>query len=156
MASKNKNSMSAKDLSDWETLYDYVRYKVLNYDENQSLSRTMVLRLKGLTTNKFMANNKIQNTANYSFEVVLNTFKYCCLDIQRAIKTHSFVDEDHKFNYILKIVESKLNTVYIKMKEANHSKKEIEHADISRVNEYVNNFKSRPTKKRKKNYDDMW
>ena len=156
MARQVKKSMSPKDIENWNLLYDYVRYKVLGYDENQSLSRNMVLRLKGMANNKFMANNKIVDTANYPYEVILNTFKYCILDIRNAIKTHQFTDENHKFNYILRIVEGKLNTVYLRMKEVEQSKKEMEQADISRVNEYKNNFQSIPTKKRKKNYDDMW
>ena len=148
--------MSEQDIKDWKQLYDYVRYNVLEYDENQSLSRTMVLRLKGLCSNKYMANNSIPTTAHYSYKVILNTFKYCILDIRRSIKANRFNDENHKFNYILRIVESNLNTVYLNMKAAEKTQKEIEHSDISRVNDYVNNFKPRPEKKRKKNYDDMW
>lgn len=152
----SKKSMSVQDKEDWKSLYDYVRYNILGYDENQSLSRNMVLRLKGLCSNKFMENKSISTTANYSYKVVLNTFKYCIVDIKRGLKANHFNDENHKFNYILRIVESKLNTVYICMKNAEKTQKEIEQSDISRVNDYVNNFRPRPEKKRKKNYDDMW
>lgn len=148
--------MSEQDKVEWDQLYQFVRFNVLGYDENQSLSTKMVLRLRGLSSNKFIDNNHIADTANYSYGVILNTFKYCILDIRKAIKTHIFTDEDHKFNYILRIVESKLNTVYLHMKEAETTQKEIKSADISRVNEYKNNFVATPTKKRKKNYDDMW
>ena len=115
---RTKKRMSQQEIEDWEKLYDYVRYNVLGYDDNQSLSRTMVLRLKGLLNNKFMANNNIDDTANYSYEVVLNTFKFCTMDIQKALRTVTFENEDHRFNYILKIVEPNLNTVYMRMKNS--------------------------------------
>ena len=59
MAKANSKRMSTKDKADWDKLYEYVRHNVMGYDENQSLSKNMVLRLKGLLTNKFMANNKV-------------------------------------------------------------------------------------------------
>lgn len=148
--------MSAQEKEDWNLLYDYVRYNVLNYDKNQSLSQAMSLRLKGLLVNKHFENYNIPNTANYSYLVILNTFKYSILEIKKALKTHKFNDENHKFNYILRIVESNINTVYLRMKEAEATKREKDRVDTSRVNEYKNNFVATPTKKRKKNYDDMW
>ena len=102
-----KKKMTEKEKQDWESLYMYVKSNIMGYDENQSLSSTMVLRLKGLLTNKFMENNNIESTANYSYETILNTFKFCSQDIQRALKTGNFKDEMHRFNYILKIVQSK-------------------------------------------------
>ena len=71
-----KKKMTEKEKKDWEALYMYVKI-LLGYDENQALSSTMVLRLKGLLTNKFIENNNIESTANYSYEVILNTFKFC-------------------------------------------------------------------------------
>ena len=98
-----KKNMSAKEKKDWEALYFYVK-NLLGYDENQALSSTMVLRLKGLLTNKFIENGNIASTANYSYETILNTFKYCSVDIQKALRTNNFKDEMHRFNFVLKIV----------------------------------------------------
>ena len=98
-----RKKMTEKEKQDWENLYFHVK-NVMGYDENQSLSSTMVLRLKGLLTNKFIENNNIESTANYSYETILNAFKYSSLDIQRALRTNNFKDEMHKFNYLLKIV----------------------------------------------------
>lgn len=148
--------MTAQEKAEWDELYSYVKYKILDYDSNQSLSKTMCLRLKGLTQNKFIENKKISGTANYSFKVILNTFKYCIVDIQRGLRNNSFHDDFHKLNYVLRIVEPNINTVYAKMKEADINRKFAEKVDISRVNEYKNNFKATPDKKRKNNYDDMW
>ena len=122
MAKTTQKRMSKQEREKWDELYNYVRHDVMGYDENQSLSRNMVLRLKGLQNNKFMANNNIEDTANYSFEVILNTFKFCKPDIQRGLRSNNFVDESHKWNYVLKIVESNLNNVYIRMKNAQSAK----------------------------------
>ena len=106
MAVKTKKHLSQEDKLYWIELYEYVRKNVMGYDENQSLSKNMVLRLKGLPNNKFMANNNIDDTANYSFQTILNTFKFCMPDIQKVLRNSFFKYENHKFNYILKIVES--------------------------------------------------
>lgn len=146
--------MTEKEKRDWESLYFYVK-NLLGYDENQALSSTMVLRLKGLLTNKFMENNNIESTANYSYEVILNTFKFCSQDIQRALRTGNFKDEMHRFNYVLKIVEKNINTVYMKMKGVKKAKEEIETVDVSHTANYVNTFKSKEQKKNNK-LEELW
>lgn len=156
MARQTKKHMSQEDKKDWDELYEYVK-KILGYDENQALSKTMVLRLRGLLSNKFIANNNIEDTSNYSYKVVLNTFKFCAFDIQNGLRSNSFKDESHKFNYVLKIVESNLNTVYMKMKSAEKAKDEANSHDISDAVEYVNTFKSNDNSTKKDNkYNDLW
>lgn len=100
MARTTRKHMSKQEKADWDELYEYVRTEVMGYDQNQSLSSEMVLRLKGLLSNKFMENNHIQDIASYSYKTVLNTFKYCSLDIQRGLSSNSFRDERHRFNYV--------------------------------------------------------
>ena len=115
--------MTEKEKQDWESLYMYVKSNIMGYDENQALSSAMVLRLKGLLTNKFMENGNIKDGANYSYEVILNTFKFCSPDIQKALRTNNFKDEMHRFNFVLKIVERNINTVYMRMKNAEKAKR---------------------------------
>lgn len=126
----------------------------MGYDENQALSSAMVLRLKGLLTNKFMENNKIESTANYSYETVLNAFKYSSLDIQKALKTNNFKDEQHKFNYILKIVEKNINTVYVRMRNAEKAKEEAKNTTVEVPTHTGAEFKPRENKKDK--FTDLW
>jgi hypothetical protein len=146
--------MSAKEKKDWESLYNYVKSKIMGYDENQALSSTMVLRLKGLLTNKFIENNNIQNTANYSYETILNAFKYSSLDIKRVLMTNNFKDEMHKFNYILKIVEKNINTVYMRMKNAEKAKEEAKNTAIEVPTHIGAEFKPKENKKNK--FTDLW
>ena len=155
MAKETKKHMSQQDKIEWEELYQYVRHSVLNYDENQSLSRNMVLRLKGLLNNKYMANNNIADTANYSYGAVLNTFKYCMPSIQRGLRSNSFVDENHKFSYILKIVESNLNTVYMRMKNSEKSKEKTETMSMDNVTHSGANYQTK-THKTSEKLNDLW
>jgi hypothetical protein len=148
-----KKKMTEKEKQDWESLYFYVK-NLLGYDENQALSSTMVLRLKGLLTNKFMENGNIKDGANYSYEVILNTFKFCKLDIEKALRTGNFKDEMHRFNYVLKIVEKNINTVYMKMKGKKKVNEEIETVDTTIANYVGVEYKAKESKKDK--FSDLW
>lgn len=148
-----KKKMTEKEKQDWESLYYYVK-NLLGYDENQALSSTMVLRLKGLLTNKFIENNNIENTANYSYETILNTFKFCSPDIYRALRTNNFKDEQHKFNYILKIVEKNINTVYMKMKNVEKAKEEAKSVTVEMPIHTGAKFK--PKEKTTDKFSNLW
>ena len=146
--------MTEKEKQDWESLYNYVKSNIMGYDENQALSSTMVLRLKGLLTNKFIENNNIESTANYSYETILNTFKYSSIDIQKVLRTNNWKDEMHKFNYILKIVEKNINTVYMKMKNLEKAKEEAKNTTIEAPTHIGAEFK--PKEKKKDKFSDLW
>lgn len=155
------NSMTAEEVREWNELYDYVRKNIFGYDSSQSLPSSIVTRLKGLLFGKYKINNKTANKANYSYKVVLNTFKYCSSDIQRALKTNNFRDEQHKFNYIAKIIENNINDVYIRMKNAEKAKEAAREMANSAdtyniVNDYVDTFKSKEKKKRNSRLDELW
>ena len=154
MAKTTKKHMSKQDIEDWEKLYEYVKCNVMGYDDNQSLSKDMVLRLKGLSTGKFMANNNIKDNANYSYKIILLTFKYCHSSIQRALNSVSFANEQHKFNYILRIVEDNINNVYMRMKKKNKIKEEIESSSANIASD--NKAEYKPKAKAKDKFSDLW
>jgi hypothetical protein len=148
-----RKKMSKEELQNWDALYQYVK-NLLGYDENQALSSTMVLRLKGLLTNKFIENGNIADTANYSYETILNTFKFCSPDIYKALRTNNFKDESHKFNYVLKIVEKNINTVYMRMKNIEKAKEEAKNTTIDVSTHVGAEFK--PKEKKKDKFSDLW
>ena len=151
-----RKKMSEKEKRDWEALYMYVK-SLLGYDENQALSSTMVLRLKGLLTNKFIENRSIESTANYSYETILNTFKYSSIDIQRALKINRFSDEMHRFNYILKIVERNINTVYMKTRNVMKSEEKIDEVDTTIANYTGVEYQTKQSTKNKEDkFSDLW
>ena len=150
-----KKKMTEKEKQDWESLYYYVK-KMLGYDENQALSSTMVLRLKGLLTNKFIENNNIESTANYSYEVILNTFKFCSPTINKSLRTNSWTNEMHRFNYILKIVESNINNVYLRMKNAEKAKEEAKNSTIDTANHIGAEYQRKTKEVNNKLLSDLW
>lgn len=145
--------MTSEERKQWGELYEFVRTNVMGYDQNQSLSNHMVLRLRGMLNNKFMANNNVKSTANYSYEVVLNAFKYSMPEIIKACGRVRFADEKHKFNYFLKIVENNLNDVYLKMK---NRKKAEEMSDRTETYQKIKSagYKSRESDDDK--FSELW
>lgn len=149
-----RKKMSKEEKMAWEQLYDYVKFNIMGYDENQALSKNMILRLKGLLTGKFIENKNIESTANYSYETILNTFKFCSADIQRALRTNSFKDEQHKFNYVLKIVEKSINDVYVRMNNVKKAKEEAKNTPVEIITHVGAEYKSKEKKKNK--FSDLW
>lgn len=154
MGNTPKKRMTKEDKEAWDNLYEYVRTKVMRYDSNQALPSKMVLRLKGMMNGKFIANNSTKDMANYSYDVVLNTFKYSMPDIQRALGSVSFKDESHKFNYVMKIVEGNLNDVYMRMKGAERAREKILKEESGIVPHKAVEYK--PKKKDKDKFSDLW
>ena len=126
----------------------------MGYDQNQALPNTMVLRLKGLLSGKFIENNNTEDKANYSYETILYTFKYCDSQIQKALRTNTFNSEMHKFLYVVKIVENNINDVYMKMKNVQKAKEEAKNTVIETVDYKGAEFKPRENKKDK--FSDLW
>lgn len=148
--------MTEKEKRDWDSLYTYVKSNIMGYDDNQALSSTMVLRLKGLLTNKFIENGNIESTANYSYEVILNTFKYCSTDIQKALRTNSWTNEMHKFNYILKVVEGNINNVYMRMKNVEKAKEEAKNTIINTTNHTGAEYQRKTKEVNNELLNDLW
>lgn len=157
MASKQvKKRMTKQDKLDWDELYEYVRQKVMGYDTNQSLSKNMVLRLKGMLNGKFYANNNTKDVADYSYKNVLNTYKFCSLSINRVFTTKSFESEEHKFNYAAAIVESKLNDVYMRMKNVVKSEEKTKNMDMSTATNEGAEYQKKTKENNNKRLDDLW
>lgn len=148
-----KKKMSEEEKQSWKALYYYVK-NLLGYDENQALSTQMVLRLKGLLTNKFIENKKIQDSANYSYDVILNTFKYCKPQIDKALRTNNFKNEWHKFLYVTKIVEASINDVYLRMKNAEKAKEEAKNIVVEAPTHIGAEFK--PKENKKDRFSNLW
>lgn len=151
-----RKKMTEEEKIAWESLYYYVKNDILGYDENQSLPSNMVLRLKGLLTNKFMENNNIKSTANYSYQTILNTFKFCSPEIHKALKTKSWTSEQHKFNYILKIVEGNINNVYMRMKNIEKAKEEAKNATVDTANHTGAEYQKKTKEVTNKLLNDLW
>ena len=125
-----KKKMSEEEKEQWDELYSYVK-GLMGYDDKTSLSRTEVLKLKGLTRGQFIANNNQQELAEYSFYEILVTFKICKFDIIRGFRSNSFKSNGHKFNYMIKIVEGNLSTVRERLKSRQKQEERIASIEIN-------------------------
>ena len=127
-----KKKMSEEEKEQWDELYSYVK-GLMGYDDKTSLSRTEVLKLKGLTRGQFIANNNQQELAEYSFYEILVTFKVCKFDIIRGFRSNSFKSNGHKFNYMIKIVEGNLSTVRERLKQREQAEQKIENVEVNMI-----------------------
>lgn len=139
--------MTQKEQDDWLALCKYIEEKVMGYTD-KVLSKNMCIRLKGMRYGKQMGNNKLRDRAKYSYQVILNTVKYSMPAIRTAMSKNSFSDENHKFNYAMRIVDGNLNTVAMSMERAEKAKREIEEAKPVVAEHKAAEY--RPPKKNKK------
>lgn len=149
-------TMSEKEKQDWNNLYEYVKEKIMNYDITQKLSKRMILRLRGLQKGKFLDNNNIDDSSYYSFEIILLTYKYCYFDISKILRTKVFKNEEHKFNYIASIVESKLNDVYMKINKAKKKEEEIEKSNLENIVNTTATYTRKTKDDNNARYKDFW
>ena len=129
-AKVKRKKMSEEEKEQWDELYSYVK-GLMGYDDKTSLSRTEVLKLKGLTRGQFIANNNQQELAEYSFYEILVTFKVCKFDIIRGFRSNSFKSNGHKFNYMIKIVEGNLSTIRERLKNRERQEERIAFIEVN-------------------------
>lgn len=135
-AKTNKNEqvkMTKIEKEEWESLYEYVKKDILQYDDNQSIGRHMILRLKGLHYGQYIRNNKAKNTASYSYNVIKLTFMYKKQDIIQAMQRQTFNSEEHRINYIMAIIDSSINDIYKRLQRAEQQKQAKEGHDYSNL-----------------------
>ena len=125
-----KRKETKQEREDFDALYQYVKTKIMNYDENQVLSPDMVLKLKGLKDGNMYHTTFHTNKANYPYRVILMTFQACSVKIKNLFAVMDFNDESHKFNTALKIVRENLNDIYIRSQQAMKSQKKTDQWEI--------------------------
>lgn len=150
-----KEQLNKQDKLEWDELYKYVRGNVMGYDETMMLPSWIVLRLRGLRHGKLYDNNKTKDYAKYPFSTILYTFKACAPEIKSALDNKHFDNERHKFNYVMKIVEGKLNDVALRLKAVQRAEKQSQETEHVEDAEYVNRFKAKEHKTNHK-LDDLW
>lgn len=156
--SKTTTKKAEKERKDqeWLDLCAWVEKEIFNYDSNQKLQKKACLVLKGLQSGQNVANNKCQTYGNYSFEVILYTFKANKLKIQNAIRGKEFKDESGKMSYICAVIRDNINDMYMRLQSAKKVEEKIEQVDTS-VMEYEGaEYKPKEEKKINKRLEDLW
>lgn len=125
-------------------LCSYVKNDIMKYDSNQKLSEYMILRLRGLKDGKFIANNNIPSMANYSYDIILLTFKYVKQhNLDYILSTKKFDNETKKFNYILAIVSNNINSIYNKVKQIKEEQSRAVEIRVDDLPNYINRYEAR-------------
>lgn len=116
MNPSREQNKTRKD-KDWMELCDYVKKEILLYDDNMKFPSYLALKLQGLKKGKHIANNKIKDAASYDDYTLLCTFKLCKGKILDYISKNEsrIVDEKHRINLIIKMVEPEINDVYSRL-----------------------------------------
>jgi len=148
--------MTTAEKEQWDKLYQYVKRQILMYDENQSIPSNLVLRLKGLTTGKFIENKSTQNKANYSYEIILYTFQICRPTILSALQGQVFNSESHKFNFICKIVEQNINDVYVRFNKSKENAEKTKNIDTKIFEHKGSNYTKKTTEITNPKLEDLW
>jgi hypothetical protein len=148
--------LTQQEKQEWDELYQYVKKEILQYDASQSIPSTMVLRLKGLSTGKFIENKHIEDKAKYSYKIILYTFQIQKQPILFAVKNKEFANEISKFNYICKIVENNINDVYNRVLIADKSKIKTETTNTDNITHNGAEYQKQNIENKNTKLNDLW
>jgi hypothetical protein len=146
--------MTEEELEQFDRLYKYVKYNILNYEDNMNVSTNIVLRLRGLSTGRYYDNKDTYSRYQYTFDEVLLAFRFCTMEINRALKKE-FENDDQKMNYICTIVENNIAEVVMYKKQQENKEYIIEHMDFQHVESNKTEYKKKEKKSNNK-LKDMW
>lgn len=148
--------LTQEEKTEWDELYQYVKKEILQYDKSQSIPPSLVLRLKGLSTGKFIENNNIPDKAKYSYKIILYAFQIHKQAILISIRNKEFKSEANKFNYICKIIENNLNDVYIRVCSAEKAKTKTEEAKLDNLSHDGAEYQKTEYKNDNKKLNNLW
>ena len=137
--------MSEEEKKQWDELCEYFKKEILGYGDDMKFPKFLALRLKGLQTGNFIVNKNNKLQGNYTFQEILLTCKYSKLDIMIGFRSNSFVDEKHKINYAMSIIESNLNTIKERLKSRQQAEQKMESVEVTEKStiKYVNKNKKK-------------
>lgn len=130
---KTVKKMSVEEKEAFYELCDYIKSEILEYGEDKKFPKNLALRIKGLREGKFIANNKVKSQGDYPYQTILLAFKLYKYDIKLGLKRNvgKIEKESHKINYIMAIIENKINDVAGLLEK---KKKSIEKAESLTLN----------------------
>lgn len=146
--------MTKQEKIEWEELYQYVKIDVMGYT-NKVLPKNFILRLRGLSEGKFMANKNSKSQASYTFKEILLTFKLCKSKIDECFARNAsgFKDEAHKFNTVMRIIESDINNTVLMLSRKKNAEEKADLIDDS-INYESAEYKKKGVINNKLN--DLW
>lgn len=142
---------------DWIDLYEYVKKEIMGYSDDLILPKYIVLRLRGLASGQFMANKKQTPLGSYDYKTILYTFKICKSSILTGFKANNtkFKDEQHRFNYVMVIIENNINDMVIRLKNAKIAKEKAENIEMENIYHEGAEYQTK-TKEANDTLKDLW
>lgn len=88
----------------------------------------LVTRLRGLRINKYSAKgeNAIATNRGYSYESIYNTILFCTPEIQNAVRTRAFKDDNHLVNFVMYLLRNKVAFINKKTKNQKSTSEALE------------------------------
>lgn len=139
---KENDDLEKKQIeyTEWEQVYYYFQYHILNLDTAKSLDDYAVKRLLGLRVGQFMPNSNVRVVkTGHSYRTILNTMKYSKRAIDNAFATVNIKDPEHKVNLAISIIRKNLNFIDQRMKAIDKQNKRTEQIEVKEIKraEYV-------------------
>lgn len=130
-AKVKRKKMSEEEKRDWNELCVFVKKEILKYGDDTKFPRFLALRLKGLANGQYIVNNNQKLQGKYTFYEIKITFMYCKQDILYGFSKNVFEDENHKISYMMKIVESSLNTIRERLRSKQRQEERIASIEVN-------------------------
>lgn len=142
---------------EWLTLCEYVKNEIMGYSDDMKFPKFIALRLRGLSKGTFMANKNQKPQASYDYKTILYTFKACKLNIINGFKSNNtkFTNEQHRFNYLMVIIENNINDMVIRLKNAKKAKEKTENIPLDNQTNEGATYTSK-NKKIIKELEELW
>lgn len=127
---------------EWLELCEYVKREILEYDENMKFPKYLALKLQGLKRGQHIANNNIELHAGYDDKTLLYAFKLYKQYIVTYLHENKkrIKNEQHKINLIIKMIEPKLNDVYLRLQQIEQLKSKAAQASFENQSNVSANY----------------
>lgn len=149
--------LRAKEQSDWDKLYQYVRNEVLQFKKDKSLDNHTVSRLKGLRLGKYYpsGNNTIILKRGYDYNTILTTFKLMKPKIQYYLANTNFKDEKHMIDGMMKFVTSEIEDVAKRIESQKIASEKLEKLKIEDEFDYKEKLKQKKSSQKQNDDNDL-
>lgn len=153
---KQNKKQNKKQDAEWLELCSWIEKNIFQYDDNQKLQKAACLVLRGLKHGQACANNKCEKYGDYSFKIILMTFKLYKNQILNSIANKNFEGERNKMSYICAIIKDKINDVNLRYINSQKSNENIEKINTDAITykgvEYHKQNKDNNSNK----FEDLW
>lgn len=135
---------------------DLLGYKTKTNNHSLIPPKLLFQRIEGLRRGVYIPKGETIGV-EYPYDIIRFTFMAIAGDIKNALSYVKFKDEVHKINYILVMVERKINDIYLAVERNKKAKEKLEEMEIDFNPEVADRFVNTEKPKSAELFgDDMW